>query len=198
MAEEREKLKHAVSKVKHGAGQKLSDLWWWLLVRGALACILSGIALFWPDQTVGLLVKLLGAYLTFDGLVGVVGAFRSGGKGTATMVSTVGLVVGAFLLFWPELSLKIFLILVGAWAVIQGCGVLISSRNRESDHEARTLVSYVGISLVAAGLAFVFWPNTGVTAVSWLIAIILLFIGCLLLFVGNKLRLISRRLKSAG
>jgi len=198
MSDEREKLKQAVSNAKHSAGQRLSDLWWWLLIRGALACILGGLALFWPKQTVGLLVNLLGAYLIFDGLVGIVGAFRSGGRGTATMVSTVGLVVGAVLIFWTGPSIKIFLILVGAWAIIQGCGILIASRSRESHEDARALVSYVGIGLVVAGLAFIFWPTTGVTAVSWLIAIILILIGCLLLFVGNKLRLISKRLKAAN
>ena len=194
MPEENEKLRKVAAGAKHRASDKLGDVWWWLMVRGAIAIGLAVFALFWPQQTVGLLVNLLGAYLLLDGLLGVVGAFRSGDPRGAPMVAVIGLVVGAVLIFWTGLSMRLFLILVGAWALTQGAGMFLSSRNQESDPESRKLVGIVGGVLALAGLILIVWPNTGVVTVSWLIAIIALLLGCLMCFVALKLRRIAQRI----
>lgn len=196
MPAKNEKLRTAVSGVKHRASDKLSDLWWWLMVRGFLAIGLALFAMFWPQQTVRILVNLLGAYLLFDGLLGAVGAFRSGERRGAPLVAIVGLVVGVLLLFWTGLSVRLFLILVGAWALIQGVGVFLSSRHKESDPDSRNLVGIAGGALAVAGLILVVWPNTGVVTVSWLLAIVALLLGCLLIFVATRLRRISKRINN--
>ncbi len=198
MNEEREKLRQVVSGAKQRVSDKMSALWWWFMTRGVVALGLAAFALFWPQQTVELLVSLLGAYLLCDGLLGIVGAFRSGDKGGAPMVSIVGLLVGAVLLFWTGLSVRLFLILVGAWALLQGVGMFLSSRHKDADPESRHLVGMVGGALAAVGLVLVAWPNTGLVTVSWLIAIIALLLGCLLIFVGTKLKRISNRINIAN
>lgn len=166
------------------------------MVRGFLAIGLALFAMFWPQQTVRILVNLLGAYLLFDGLLGAVGAFRSGERRGAPLVAIVGLVVGVLLLFWTGLSVRLFLILVGAWALIQGVGVFLSSRHKESDPDSRNLVGIAGGALAVAGLILVVWPNTGVVTVSWLLAIVALLLGCLLIFVATRLRRISKRINN--
>ena len=192
------KLAAVASDAKHRVSGKLSDLWWWFLIRGVLALGLSVCALFWPQQTVGLLIKLLGGYLLLDGLLGAISTFRSGDKRGAPVVAIVGLVVGMALLFWTGLSIRLFLILVGAWALIQGIGMFLSSRNKEADPESRNLVGIVGGVLAIAGLILILWPSTGVVTVSWLIAAISLLLGCLLIFVATRLRRVARRLQQAG
>jgi uncharacterized membrane protein HdeD (DUF308 family) len=179
-SEKREKLKKVVSAGRHRVSDKLNDLWWWLMIRGVLALGLAVFALFWPQKTVGLLVNLLGAYLLLDGLMGVLGAFRSGEKGGASIVAIVGLVVGAVLIFWTGLSVKLFLILVGVWAIIQGGGMFLSSRNKEADLESRNLVRIMSGILAIAGLILVVWPNTGIVTVSWLLAGIAFVLGCVM------------------
>ena len=197
MSDEKERMQKIVSGAKHRVSDKLGDLWWWFLIRGVLALGLAILAFFWPQQTVRLLVNLLGGYLLLDGLLGAVSAFRSGGKGGAPMVAIAGLVVGAVLLFWTGLSMRVFLVLVGAWALIQGVGMFLSSRNKESDPESRNLVGIAGGALALAGLILLIWPNTGVVTVSWLIASIALLLGCLLIFVATRLHRIAKRMHPA-
>ncbi len=198
MAANEEQLRKVVTGAKHRVSDKLGDLWWWLMIRGVLALGLAVFALFWPQKTVGLLVNLLGAYLLLDGILGVVGSFRSDENRGAPLAAIIGLVVGAVLLSWTGLSVRLFLILVGVWALLQGAGMFLSSRNHESDREARSLVGIVGGALAVAGLILIVWPNTGVVTVSWLIAIIALSLGCLLIYVGNRLRRIASRIRHAG
>ena len=197
MSDEKERMQKIVSGAKRRVSDKLGDLWWWFLIRGVLALGLAVLAFFWPQQTVRLLVNLLGGYLLLDGLLGAVSAFRSGGKGGAPMVAIAGLVVGAVLLFWTGLSMRVFLVLVGAWALIQGVGMFLSSRNKESDPESRNLVGIAGGALALAGLILLIWPNTGVVTVSWLIASIALLLGCLLIFVATRLHRIAKRMRPA-
>jgi uncharacterized membrane protein HdeD (DUF308 family) len=197
MSEQQEKVRQVVTRAKQRAGEKVQDLWWWLIVRGVLALGLAVVALFWPEQTVRLLVNLLGGYLLLDGLLGIVGAYRSADKGSAPLAAIIGLLIGAVLLFWTGLSLRIFLILVGAWASIQGVGLFIASRSPESDPEARRLVGVLGGALALAGVVLIAWPQSGVVTVSWLIALVALVLGSLLLWVGSRLRRIAGRLQHA-
>jgi uncharacterized membrane protein HdeD (DUF308 family) len=61
------------------------------------------------------------------------------------------------------------------------------------------LFGIVGAVLAVIGLILVVWPNTGVVAITWLIAIVALVIGCVLIFVATRLRRIANRLgKNAG
>jgi uncharacterized membrane protein HdeD (DUF308 family) len=198
MSEEREKLRQVVTGAKHRVSDKLSDLWWWFMIRGVLALGLAVVALFWPQKTIGILVNLLGAYLLFDGVVGAIGAFRSGGRNGFPVFAVVSFVVGAILLFWTGISVRVFLMLVGAWALLQGGSLFLSSRSNESDVEARRLFGIIGAVMAVIGLILIVWPDTGVVAASWLISIVVLVLGCSLIFVATRLRRISQRMKNSG
>ena len=51
--EHREKLRQVAYVVRESVGERLSDVWWWFLVRGVLAVGLAVVALFWPQKTIG-------------------------------------------------------------------------------------------------------------------------------------------------
>ena len=194
MPEDREKLRQVVTEVKNRASDKLGDIWWWFMIRGVLALGLAVVALFWPQMTVGVLVKLLGAYCVFDGLIGAIAAFRSGGKIGFPGFAIVSFVVGAILLLWTGMSVRFFLTLAGAWAVLQGAGIFVSNRSDDSDPESRKLSGIVGAVLSVLGLILIVWPITGVVAISWLIAVVALILGCVLLFVATRMRRLSNRI----
>ena len=197
MPEEREKLRKVVTGAKDRVSDKLSDIWWWFLIRGVLALLLAVVALFWPQKTIAVFVNLLGAYLLIDGVLGAIGAFRSGGKGDVPVFAIAGLLVGAVLLFWTGVSVRIFLVLVGVWALIQGVGMFLSSRKKDTDPEAGKLVGMVGGVLALAGLILILWPNTGVVTVSWLLAAIAFVVGAVMIYVAIRLRRVARRVGQA-
>ena len=196
MPDEREKLQQVVTAAKQRVSNKLDDIWWWFMIRGIMALCLAVVALFWPDKTIGILVNLLGAYLLFDGVVGAIGAVRSGGKSGFPVFAMVSIVVGAILIFWTGISVRLFLTLMGVWALLQGSGMFLSNRSSDSDAESRRLFGTVGAVLAVIGLILIVWPSTGVVAISWLIAVVALVIGCVLIFVATRLRRITDRLST--
>jgi uncharacterized membrane protein HdeD (DUF308 family) len=193
MSEEREKIRQVASAAKQHVSNKLDDIGWWFMIRGILALSLAVVALFWPEKTIGILVKLLGAYLLIDGVIGAVGAFRSGGQRGFPVFAIVSMAVGAILIFWTGISVRFFLTLVGVWALLQGAGIFLSNRSADSDTETRQLFGTVGAVLAVAGLILIVWPGTGIVAISWLIAVVASIIGCVLILIASRLRRLKKR-----
>lgn len=194
MPESRPKLRQLAGGVRNRVSDRLTDLWWWFLIRGLLVLGLGVVALFWPQKTVGILVGLLGVFLMADGAIGCFGALRHGVRSGFPVWAAASFAAGAVLLFWTDVSVRVFLVLVGAWALFQGGSLYLSSRDSDSDREARQWAGSVGAALALIGLVLIVWPNTGVVAVSWLIALVALLTGLLLVWLAAALRRISLRI----
>ena len=177
---------------------KLGDIWWTILSRGVLALGLALCAFVWPEQTLGILIKLLGAYFLIDGVIGAIGAFRSGDRGAQLMQAVVSVAIGLILLLWTDVSAKLFLIFVGIWLVLQGIGLFLSSRKIDPVEGERGLMGIVGGIMALIGLVFVFWTDTGVVAISWLIGIGAFVIGGLLIFLATRVRRLRTRVAGIG
>ena len=106
MNSKEEKLRAAGERVQESVSHKLRKMWWAFFLRGLFALVLAACALFWPQKTIAILTKILGAYFLFDGITGAISAFRSGDKGSAFVPAIVGLAAGLALgglrLVWPE------------------------------------------------------------------------------------------------
>ncbi len=198
MPEETQKLQRVVFSARGRASDKLSDIWSWMLERFVLALGLAVFALAWPQQTVGILVKLLGGYILIDGLLGAFGAFRSGRKSGMPAIALIRLVVGAMLVFWTDLRMRLFLMLLGNWALIQGVRMFFYNRNKASNPEARNLIGLVGGILPLVGLILVLWPSATVVTVSWLLAGLAFLIGFVMVFESIKLQRVVRQIDDYG
>ena len=193
-----EKVAKVAAGLKHKADSKLGDIWWAFMLRGVLALGLAVCALFWPEKTIGLLIKLLGAYFLIDGLAGAIGAIRAEDKRSHLMPAIVSLAAGLVLLFWTGVSAKLFLIVVGIWVLLQGAGMCLSSRRLEPEEEQRGLMGIIGTVMAVIGLVLIFWPNTGVVAVSWLLALGALIVGGLLIYLATRLKRVRNRIDQIG
>jgi len=196
--QQRERAAEIAANAKHRVDAKLGDIWWAILLRGVLALALAVCAFVWPQQTVGLLVKLLGAYFLIDGIIGAIGAYRSGDKASPLMQAIVSLVIGLVLLLWSGISAKIFLILVGVWLLLQGVGLFLAAMKMDVEQEERGLTMAIGGVMTLVGVVFVFWPKTGVVAISWLIGIGALLIGCLLIFLATRVKRLRTKIGAVG
>lgn len=198
MPSEHERARHIAAGVKHGVSNKLRHIWWTFLMRGLLALILAACALFWPQKTMGIMIKLLGGYFIIDGLAGAVAAFRTGGKSSFPVQAIVSLAAGLALLFWTGISAKLFLIVVGVWALLQGVGIFMSSRDLDPGDEDRRMMGIIGMLVAVVGLVFVFWPKTGLVAISWLIAAGAAVVGGLLVYLATRLKRVRTRVEEIG
>ncbi len=178
----------AVASVKGRIETKLGDIWWAIMLRGLLAIALGLCAFLWPQRTIGILVKLLGAYFMTDGVIGAVGAYRSSEKAAPLMQTVVSLALGFALLVWTGVTAKIFLVLVGIWLILQGVGLYLSSRNVEPNESERGLMQGIGIVTALIGLVFVFWTDTGEVAIAWLVGIAAVVLGGLLVYLSSRIK----------
>ena len=193
-----EKAKKAAAGVKRRIDSKLGDIWWAILLRGLLAIALGLCAFLWPQKTLGILIKLLGAYFLADGVIGAVGAFRSSDKAAPLMQTVVSLAIGLALLVWTGVTAKIFLVLVGVWLLLQGIGLYLSSRNVDPNEGERSLMGVIGIVMALIGLVFVFWTNTGEVAIAWLIGIAALLVGGLFVYLATRIKRLQSRIGDIG
>lgn len=198
MSDRRERVAEAAAEAKHRVDAKLGSIWWAIMLRGILAIGLAVCAFAWPEKTLGIFVKLLGAYFLIDGVIGAVGAYRSRDKASPLLQAVVSLAIGLVLLLWTAISGKVFLILVGLWLVLQGVGLFLAAFQMDKTESERTLTMTIGGVMAAVGLVFVFWTDTGVVAISWLIAIGALVIGGLLIYLATRVKQLQARIENIG
>ena len=195
MTESHDQIRSAATKVKNQLSNKFGNIWLAMLIRGLVA-ITAAICIFvWPQQTVLLLVKLLGAYLIIDALLGLVSAVRTNENRFGLIPMVAGILVGIVLLFWSDVSVKLFLVLVGVWLAIQGLSLLWSAMTNLSDPAIRRSLLTVGLVQALIGIILAMWPSTGVVSISWLLSLCLLALGSLLIFLASVIRKASLKLK---
>jgi uncharacterized membrane protein HdeD (DUF308 family) len=194
----KEKIREAAIQAQESISDRLRHIWWSFLIRGLFAVALAICALFWPERTILILTRLLGIYFLVDGITGLVVALRNNDKGHALLPAIASFAAGLVLIFWTAISARVFLIIIGIWAVLQGAGLLYSSWQMEKDDENRWLVAAIGLIIAVVGVVFIAWPETGAVAVSWLIAIGALVVGGLLIFLATRLKGIRKRVDAVG
>jgi len=196
MSERHERVAAAAATAKQRVDAKLGEIWWAILLRGLLALALAVSAFVWPEKTLGIFVKLLGAYFLIDGVIGAISAYRSGDKASPLMQAIVSLALGLVLLLWTGISGKLFLILVGIWLVLQGISLLLAAFRMDSADEQRGLAMVIGGVMAVIGVMFIVWTDTGVVAISWLIGIGAAVIGALLIYLATRVKRLKARIES--
>ncbi|MDJ0955429.1 MAG: DUF308 domain-containing protein [Arenicellales bacterium] len=198
MTLDRDQLQVAAASAKHYVSDRLGDVWWAFLVRGILAAGLGIVALFWPKATLVLLIRLVGIFVLFDGVVGLVGALRARNIGSYLVPGLVTVAVGVILLFWPDVTGRWLLIILGVWALFQGTVLFLAGRQADPNDPDRGLTIAMGSVVAVIGLILVIWPGTGVVTISWIIAIVALLVGAFFIFLAMRLRGIEHRVQKLG
>jgi uncharacterized membrane protein HdeD (DUF308 family) len=193
-----EQLRAAAAGLKNRVSRKMSGIWWAFLLRGLLALGLGVSALIWPGLTLALLIRLIGLYAVLDGFAGVISSIRHRELLSYLVLSLASLAVGAVLIFWPGVTVKGLLIILGFWAVLQGANLFLAGRGAEIDDPNRTFLTMTGTVLAVIGLVLIIWPGVGVITISWLVAALAFLIGALLVFLALKLRRVKRRVDTMG
>jgi len=198
MPSNNEQLRAAAAGLQNRVSGKMSGIWWAFLLRGLLALGLGVSALIWPSLTLALLIRLIGIYAVLDGAAGIVSSLRHRELQSYLVLSLASLAVGAILIFWPGVTVKGLLIILGFWAVLQGANLFLAGRGAEIDDPNRTLLTTTGTVLAVIGLILIIWPGVGVITISWLVAALAFLIGALLVFLALRLRRVKRRVDTIG
>jgi uncharacterized membrane protein HdeD (DUF308 family) len=196
MTTEKERLRAAGIQVRARVGDKLGDVWWSLLIRGLLALALAVAALFWPEATLILLIRLIALFALADGVMGLVGWLRTRDLAAHLAPAVISIAVGLILLFWPDLTGRLLLTILGLWALFQGVMLILAGFQAGPDDPDRGPAMTIGAVAAIVGLVLVIWPGTGVVTLSWAIGIAALLIGGSLVYLALRLRRIDKRVES--
>ncbi len=198
MVTDKQQLQASAAAAKARISDKMGDVWWSLLVRGLLAAALGFAALFWPNATLDFLIRLLGIYVFFDGIASLLGAFRTRELGAYLVPGLISVAIGAILLFWPDITGRLLLMIVGIWALFQGVVLFLTGRQTDENDPDRSLTTTIGAVAAIAGVILIIWPGTGSVTISWMIGIVALLIGALLIFLALRLRRVTKRVDNIG
>lgn len=196
MTSERTRVRAARIQIRTRVSDRLGDVWWFLLIRGLLALALGIAALFWPQATLILLIRVIALFALADGFMGLLSVFRTRDLATHLTPALVSIGVGVILLFWPDLTASLLLMILGLWALFQGAMLLLAGSQSETDDPDRMPAMVIGAGVAVVGLVLVLWPGTGVVTISWAIGIAALLIGGSLVYLALRLRRIDKRVEN--
>lgn len=167
-------------------------------LRGALALALGIVALFWPEQSLSLLLRIAGVFLILDGAATLFGARGRSGAQADTGSGIVGLIVGLVLLILPATSLKLAFFLIGIWALVTAASHLAAWWQMPKTYPDRDAARNAGVLAGLVGLVLVIWPGTGLVLTGWGIALGAFVIAATMFFLAAKFRDAKTVLAGAG
>lgn len=169
----------------------LANNWWAVALRGVVA-ILFGIAAFaMPVVTMLSLVVVFAAFSFVDGVFGIIAAVRGARRGERwvwlLLNGILGIAAGAVAIFYPDITVLAFVILVAVWALISGTLVLISAFRLKIDH-GRVWLAIGGIASIVFGLLLMVSPYIGALVLTFWTGAHALVLGGTLLVLAYRLR----------
>lgn len=180
------------------------QVWWYPVVRGLVAVVLGVILMAFPVETVVVLVRLVGAFLVIDGVVGLVDGLRertaaAPGWGWRVAAGAVGVLLGGALLIWPKASIAVLAAILGAWAVIGGLLAVVSALGiRRVPGSGWAWSALWGAATLAFGLVLLLAPLSGVAAIAWTVGLYAVLSGAVLVAAGFTVRALGKRAAAQG
>ena len=161
-------------------------MWGSLLLRGLFLALLGLAILLWPDTSIAFLVRIVGVFCVIDGVTTLLRADRFKPSARPWTQGAVIVGLGVMLLFWPDISSRIVVMLFGVWLTYTGLSQLLYSRNFEA--RGRPMLRGAGLVSIIAGIVLLVWPVAGMVTIAWLIALPALIIGALFVAMGLRFR----------
>jgi uncharacterized membrane protein HdeD (DUF308 family) len=168
--------------------------WWVLTLRGLIAIVFGILTLMSPGITLLSLILLFATYALVGGAVSVFGAVqykrRDDHWWLPLLWGFISIGAGAMALLHPGLSALIFVLLIGANALMTGMLDIVTAIRLRKSIEGEWLLAFNGLISVVFGIVVFLFPGSGALALVWLIGFYAIFTGALL--IGLSLRLRSR------
>lgn len=169
----------------------LARQWYVMGLRGAAAVLFGGAALLWPSVTVKGLVVLFGVYALVDGVLALGTALGGSARKEREVLGLEGLfsvVAGGAALAWPEVTPRVLLFILAAWAVATGITEVTGAVRLRRELDQEWLLAWSGAASVFAGLVLALRPTAAVGAIAWLIGGYAVGFGGLLIGLASRLR----------
>jgi uncharacterized membrane protein HdeD (DUF308 family) len=154
---------------------------WMPALRGVLAIVFGILALVWPGITVLALALLFGAFILVNGVMLLIGAYRtradSGQRPALLVTGVLGVLAGVVTLIWPGVTTLVLVVLFGVWAIVTGLvEVWLAAQAR-----AGWLPALAGALTFIAGVIILVQPGVGAVVLATVLGIYAILVGVLML-----------------
>jgi uncharacterized membrane protein HdeD (DUF308 family) len=144
---------------------EMAEAWSVLMLRGICNVLFALVAFLQPDLTLMAMVLMWGVYAVVDGATSLTTgiAARRGGNHywSLMLVGVCGLVAGIIACVWPGLTLRLFVAILAAWALIRGAFETIAATMLRHALPRSWLLAMSGAASMAFGALLLIEPTIG-------------------------------------
>ncbi len=167
-----------------------------LLINGIIAILFGAVALFTPVITIKTIVIYFGIVLLIGGIAGVLTSVISMKNNkpwfSALVSSVVSIVMGIIIIFNTRLSLNIFAIIFGIWALVIGAiQLFIAIKLLNTGKYKKLMIINSSITLIL-GLLLFLNPFGTIVALVYTVGVLAVIIGGILLFFSFSIRSVEQ------
>ena len=159
------------------------------LIRGIIALIIGGLAVFMPDITLRSFVICIGILILVSGLASLVFSVRSEEKFTKNILmadAVFNLIFGLLFVLLPTTMVNIFVIAMGIGFLLIGIFQLITTLSIRHMYGWQWIYFSISVLMIIAGIVLFTNPFTSAQAILVFIGIFLLIYGVTELYMAWK------------
>ncbi|MFC2107431.1 HdeD family acid-resistance protein [Bacteroidota bacterium] len=166
--------------------------WWLLTIKGLLVTLFGIAALFFPGVTLASLMIYFGILILASGAFLLIGAFShvKDNKHWANWLfeGLLDIIIGVVIIIYPKLTIDLFIIIVGIWAITVGFTQLFSALKAHKTGQARWLMLLNAIIVVVFGIVLFINPTESSAALTMLVGIFAIIFGVIVTIYSFNLR----------
>lgn len=166
--------------------------WIMFVLNGLIAILFGLLIIFINEETIIKIALYFGLLILFAGgillIVSIRNMKREKPHSLLLAESIAAILIGAVIAFYPQQSLKIFLILIGVWATIIGLMQIIMAVQMKNKIQNHNLFTINGVVTLVMGLLLFFNPLGAIKALLIIIGLLALVSGILLIYMGFQVK----------
>ncbi len=159
-------------------------------LKGILALAFGILMLINPSESIVILASYFGIFALLGGLVALGYAFRirkKGARGTFWLIEgSVNILIGLIIIFYPHISISIFIAFFGIWAIIIALLQFTTYNRLKALNANGGIILFNGILSLIVGLLLIFNPFKGAVIIAVIIGIYALIYGVFSIYTAFK------------
>jgi uncharacterized membrane protein HdeD (DUF308 family) len=169
--------------------------WWFLSLNGCIAILFGLLLLLFTKEFVLTVVVYIGILILLAGLVLLLVAIYNLKKDRSVALMMVqaiaSIAIGLIMMIFREESLRVFMILVGVWAVVVGIFQLVVLVNVKRNLNNKNIILFNGLLTVALGVAMVFKPFVIGDIIASIVGVLSILFGIVMVYLGFIIRKVT-------
>jgi len=166
--------------------------WWFLTINGIVAILFGLLFLFYTDVLINFIITVFGVVILAVGLIylgiAIYKLKKEKGLFLTFFLGIIFIAIGLFILIFPKISLGLFLVLMGVWAVVVGIFQLIILINVGKNFPAKNLILFNALLITVMGVIMFFKPFEFTVFVVKLLGFFSIIFGVVMIYLSFIIR----------